>query len=147
MFLGLKKHDLPTRVRTLEWLSTFAIILWGLILFIPGNTFDINNYYYIFKDIAQEEYWGFLCISIGFIRSFALYINGSWRPSPVFRALTSCIGATLWSLVLVSFLTANSPGISASIAAYAILFIMDIISSWRSGRDYADMERANGKYI
>ncbi len=145
--MTLTRPYAPTRVRTLEWCSAAAMMGWGIVLAVPGDTFANSRTYDAFALIAPEWAWAAFCVVMSSLRMLALYANGAWRRSPFLRGFTSAGGVTFWTLVVLLILHAPQHGISTAVPVYSIFVAMDLISAWRSGRDFIEMERAHGRNI
>lgn len=138
---------MPSRPRTLEWISAGAILAAGILLAMPGATFSNSPGYAAFAAVAPENVWAAFCCAVGLVRMVALWINGQWRRSPILRGATSVMGVCLWMLVVSLIMHASLPGPAMVLAPYGALLTIDLISAWRSGRDYIESERAHGRPI
>lgn len=138
---------IPVRPRTLEWIAACAILAAGVLLAMPGETFDNSPAYLPFEAVAPEHVWAAFAVSVGLTRMVALWINGSWRRSPILRGATSIMGVAFWMLIIALVMHAQLSGPAMSLAAFGALLTIDLISAWRSGRDYIESERAHGRPI
>lgn len=138
---------LPARPRTLEWIAATAILAAGVLLAMPGATFGNSPAYQPFAAIAAEHVWASFAMAVGLTRMAALWINGSWRRSPILRGVTSIMGVAFWMLIIALIMHARLSGPAMSLSAFGALLAIDFISAWRSGRDYIESERAYGRPI
>jgi hypothetical protein len=126
------------RERAIEWLSSAALLGWGITLALPGETL-MQNHYVAFRAMGWSEAilaWVF-CL-VGAARLVALYINGRWPKSPIVRIVGAIFGALIWGQVAY-YLAAGTwmlTGLpNTGVATYAILAAADIFSITRAAFD------------
>jgi hypothetical protein len=73
-----------SQTRSVEWLLASMMVAWGFGLLLPGDTMSLPQHRML-GALAPEFVWAAWSISIGAVRVLALYINGSWRRTPLFR--------------------------------------------------------------
>lgn len=140
-------------LRTMEWYAAVVLTLWGLVLLQPSPLFERETFR-TFAPIVDEHALGFLLLVVGSIRCAALYVNGHWRRTPLFRAAGAMVGsavfAGLTALFVISdlayFARAGGAGgtisgffsnyqFSTAIAVYAPLTVFESLSAFRCGKD------------
>lgn len=87
-----------SQTRSVEWLLASMMVAWGVGLMLPGDTMSLPQYRML-GAIAPEYVWAAWSVSMGAVRLVALYINGSWRRTPLFRVTGAGLGL-IWWLVL-----------------------------------------------
>lgn len=130
----------------MEWLASFQIMLWGLILLRGGDTFDTSPAYNNFKAIASEDFWGVFMFCIGAARIVGLIVNGARQDiTPWIRATGAFVGFLVFltiSLSLAGPFLAGQPPIT-SLAMYgpaigaelaAIYYSVQDAKAYRDGR-------------
>ena len=120
--------------RALEWLFAGLMILWGLYVMAPIDTFR-DAQYALMTQTAPEPVWGAFSLAIGFVRIVALWVNGSWRRTPAIRLLSSIIGVMWW--IALGFLLVAGPeyNVPAGVVYYLGFIGAEIFSCWRSSAD------------
>lgn len=131
----------------MEWISAGVIMGCGVLLAMPGATFQNSMAYRAFELIAPENIWAAFCVSVGLLRMAALWINGSWRRSPLLRGATSVLGVGFWVLCISLILHVSLPGPAMTLSLFLGFLAIDLICAWRSGRDHVESERAYGRDI
>lgn len=120
--------------RLIEWLFACMMMSWGIWLCLPMDTFS-NPQYAALKALAPKEVWGAFSVSIAVLRMTSLWINGSWRRTPVIRCGCSILGVVWWLSMI--FLTIASPQQHppAGLTWYPWLVVFEAVSCWRSAAD------------
>ncbi|WP_141102015.1 hypothetical protein [Oceanicola sp. 22II-s10i] len=130
--------------RALEWLTSCVLLVFALTLAMPGDTLAGPGYIG-FRNLGFDE--AALAVPLSLLaagRLAALYINGAWRRSPVIRALGAVVGATVFSMLAVTFgwswlvsgaFTQNRIALGTGMGTYLVLSIFDLLAAHRSGAD------------
>ncbi|KQP90772.1 hypothetical protein [Methylobacterium sp. Leaf117] len=124
-----------TPSRALEWHCAGTDALIALTLALPGKTFSTGAVWDRFAAIMPESEWAVLIGAIAIVRIAALAINGHWRQTPLLRAITALIGATLHAYIAVLFWVPRIGAFGIGAAFSAALAVSDIRSAFRAGRD------------
>lgn len=122
------------QTRSVEWLLASMMVAWGIGLLLPGNSMELPAYR-LLGAIAPEPVWAAWSISIGLLRMLALYINGSWRKTPLVRAVSSLFGAFWWVVLGYCFLKSGPWPYPAGVAWFPVLFLFECYSISRGARD------------
>ena len=83
------------RVRALEWIVGGMMATVTLILAQPEETM-LQPQLVVLHRLASETAWTWLTGTIAAVRLAALWINGSWRPSPLVRGVTAFLSGLFW---------------------------------------------------
>lgn len=124
------------RTRSVEWLLSCLMLTWGVILLAPNDSFA-NPAYQWLATIGEERVWGGLALGIGALRVVALYVNGSWRRTPLIRAFAAVVGLMWWVSVGALLIFGVEPGkpVPAGFAFYPVFALFEAYSCYRSGLD------------
>jgi hypothetical protein len=131
MVIARLTHTFPGRSN--EWFCATFMFLWGIVLLQPAATLAESPGLYPLLRITTEANWTALCLIIGLLRLVILFINGSWRASPKWRAAFAFFGCFFW--FQVSLGVATSGIVSTALACYPLVFLMDVYSTFRAGLD------------
>lgn len=123
-----------TQTRSVEWLLASMMFAWGIGLLLPGNTMSLPQYR-LLSNLAPEFVWAAWSLSIGGLRFVALYINGSWRRTPLIRSACAIFGLIWWLLLCVLFMTANTGPMPAGLLWFPVFIAFEGYSAFRSARD------------
>lgn len=96
-------------------------LLWALILFLPGNTFDWAPYS-LMKEIASEFWWGVAHLIYG---TLIIYTLTHANHSKIIGMIESVIGFLIWTTSAICMLIAVYP-ISAAISPH----IVGALATW-----------------
>ncbi len=120
--------------RALEWMFAALMVIWGLYVLAPIDTFR-GAQYALMLDIAPEPVWGAFSLSIGFVRLVVLWINGSWRRSSAIRMGSSIVGVMWW--IALGFLLVSGPehNVPAGVVYYLGFVGGELFSCWRTSVD------------
>ncbi|TXN41701.1 hypothetical protein FV232_17115 [Methylobacterium sp. WL30] len=124
-----------TPSRDLEWHCAGTDALIAILLALPGKTFATGAIFDRFAAIMPESEWAVLIGGVAIVRIAALAINGHWRRTPLLRAITALIGATLHAYIAVLFWVPSVGAFGIGAAFSAALAVSDIRSAFRAGRD------------
>ena len=121
------------RERLPEWISSFSLMGWGIILLSVSPLNWQQEYFNLLDNIATQETWGLVAVSLGLLRIIALAVNGLWRPTAHLRALGALGGVIVWMTIFVSYfnLDWNPP----SMAIKAGMVVTDLIALWYAAGD------------
>jgi hypothetical protein len=61
--------------RQLEFIPALFLLLWGIWVFLPWNTFSVSGAYAIMLSLAPEWTWGLAVASIGAFQLVALFTS------------------------------------------------------------------------
>ncbi len=123
-----------SKTRSVEWLLAAMMVAWGLGLLLPGNTMELPAYR-LLGAIAPESVWSAWSLSIGAVRMAALYINGSYRRTPLIRATCSLLGAMWWVVLGYCFFTAAPAPYAAGLMWFPVLVAFEGYSVARGAQD------------
>ncbi|WP_121064822.1 hypothetical protein [Chachezhania antarctica] len=130
--------------RATEWLTSCVLLVFAITLMVPGDTMGRAGFA-PFRSMGFDE--AMLSTPLALIASArlaALYINGQWRRSPVMRATGAVVGATVFTMLAVTFgwawLTAgavfqNAVALTTGFGTYLVLAAFDVLAAYRSGAD------------
>ncbi|GGC68740.1 hypothetical protein [Chelatococcus reniformis] len=132
MVVDLGKHF---AVRASEWGLAGMAAGYGVALLWPGDTFGTSPSYSFMAAIANESTWGLAALTIGLIRLTALFINGTYRRSPLIRAGTAFLCVDLWTAIALGLSAGDARAPATGLAIYPVLAALDIWNVYRSMRD------------
>lgn len=100
MWVSVKHRFLP---RKTEWIFGWILMIAGLVLLHPYETFDLPSYI-LFKSLMTENVWGFVMAGVGGARLMGLWINGSMRNvTPWIRAASAGFSFFVWLGISLAF--------------------------------------------
>ena len=128
--------------RILEWYVAAQLLLWGLILLAPFDTFTATNLFAGFE--VSENALGAAMLLMGLIRIGALIVNGAVpNVTPFFRIGGAFLGCGVWFYISMNL--AASGHISTWIAAWPMACIAEFINLYRASQDArVGVRRATG---
>ena len=107
-----------------EWITASAMLL-AFIQLVLLSDIDSADGYLVFEAIGIDKLIPICALGvIGFLRVIALYINGSWKRTPLIRAVGAIVGAVFFTLL--------------SFGGYLpalVLAIADVYAGYRAGYD------------
>lgn len=126
--------------RAVEWLLASLQVAWGTAVLLPGVELTGPNYQPLLA-LAPEPVWGNLAIAIGGLRLGALYINGTWRRTPILRALGAAFGVVWWIVLGGLYAIAVNQGAKPFpfMLAYPVFVVFEFLSMYRCGIDMNEM--------
>ena len=132
------------RERMPEWVQATGMLAWGLMALASADLFNAQEFFHPLLKFMSQTAWGIAVSTVGLIRLTFLVINGAWRPSAHIRAVGCAAGTLLWGCLFISAL--NLGWLTPTVAIYAMLLGLDLISLWFSAGDakLADLS-AKGK--
>lgn len=117
--------------RILEWYVAAQLLVWGLVLLLPANTFADGSSFIAFQ--IDENTLAWLMLSLGVVRIVALVINGSLpEVTPLVRLGGAFLGAGVWFYISLEF--AGSGFVGTWIAAWPMAFIAEFINMYRAAQ-------------
>lgn len=126
-----------------EWIGAAALILWGTNLIMTDVSWVNPEAWQLMLRMTSEDNWGLICVMAGVLWIMALIINGTFsgtiysRYSPAVRGICAAVSATIWFLVVMSVLTAQSSGRGIYPLPLA-LSVWCVFNAWRdNGRSRA----------
>lgn len=126
--------------RAVEWLLACLLIAWGVGVLLPGIVLD-GDIYAPLVALAPEVAWGNFAVAVGSLRVGALYINGSWRRTPILRAIGAGLGVVWWIVLGGLYVVAVNQGAKPFpfIMAYPVFVYFELLSMYRCGVDMNEM--------
>jgi hypothetical protein len=121
--------------RLVEWLFASMMVAWGAWLLVPQWQTFVWPQYDALRAIAPEPVWGVWSVAVGVVRMAALFINGSWRRTPLLRLIGSSLGMIWWLVLIYLFLLSPQGNPPAGYAFYPVFVVFEGISCWRSAAD------------
>lgn len=120
-----------------EWVAAVQIMLWGVVLLLPGSTFDYGPYM-DFGRMASENSWGFFMLFIGLARIGGLIVNGARQDiTPWIRATGAVFGFLIFGVLSLKMAVPVFRGyaIPAELAIYPPMAIAELVAFFYSLRD------------
>lgn len=107
-----------------EWITASAMLM-AFIQLIFSSDVTTAEWHQLFEAAGIERMIPIIGLGIvGFLRVIALYINGSWKRTPLIRAVGAIVGAAFFTLLLLGgYLPA------------LVLAIADVYAGYRAGYD------------
>lgn len=140
---GVQSH-FPARAG--EWALAAMLIDWGCRLLRHDIIFDNAPAFRQMASIFAENTWGWIAVTVGFLRIVSLIVNGTFphtwygRWSPHVRCAMSFLSVGCWSLIALGI--AKSGINSTGLSIYPYLAAFDIWNAYRASQDAAKMDRA-----
>lgn len=95
-------------VRPSQFALGVASILWSVMLFWPGNTFERQTYAAM-AEIANEYVWGGAFLAVGTVNLYNV-VSAFWKPWPrLVSRFDAFLTFLVWSAAVVSIIVAQSP--------------------------------------
>lgn len=118
--------------RILEWYVAAQLLMWGLVLLAPGDSFAGSVAFDHFG--IAEDNLGLIMLGLGVIRIGALIVNGAVpNVTPFFRLGGAFLGCGVWFFISLKFGEAGH--ISTWIAAWPMAFIAEFVNIYRASQD------------
>ena len=124
-------------LRAAEWIMSFTMITWGLIVLTNPGIFSTAPSFRGMEHIMPQNTWGILALLFGTIGSCALAINGFWVATPFIRAVCAFIRCFFWFQITLGLFAGGVA--TTGLAIYPWLFAMDM---WNIYRAMSDARRA-----
>lgn len=136
--------------RLSEWVAAGALIGFALVLMTDGNSFTQSTPWGGFARMGATEVGIAVPLAVvGAMRIIALWANGSWRRSPLLRAIGAVAGFTCFSLLAVTALspwvTGKANTLSTGVVPYTAFAVLDLIAAYRAGADVGANKRAGAR--
>jgi hypothetical protein len=125
------------QTRMLEMGLAALMVTCGITLLWPGETFASPIYAILIRWMTEAQ-GGWFLLSVGFLRSVALIINGRWRSSPIARIAGCLTGCGFWFTFAVSVGTVDRGDITGwpiLLPISGTLFLLEFFSAMRCGTD------------
>lgn len=106
-----------------EWAAAVMITLWGISVFGQPGLFETNASFSEFPRAASQVTWAIGAMIVGGLRLFVLLINGAWRRSYHWRAITAFLTCFFWMEISLSFYGSGQP--VTALAIYPVLLVLD----------------------
>lgn len=126
-----------TDITPIRFFIACSSVLWGILLFWPGDTFSRPTYFIMAK-FASENMWAGLFSLSGFIGLMSIFYDVKHKISLIGEAL---LGVTLWSSSCIAMLLSVYPP-PAAISAEVVAAIS---SWWILVRYPSDWSKLHGK--
>ena len=134
LILHIRKHF---RVRATEWLLSGVMLLWGVLLLCPSDTFAMPSYGELAR-IGSEDAWGWFGVTVGGLRLLVLIINGALRPSPHLRAILAWLSSYFWWQLSLGFYMAGEGGMALALCPLAVVF--DVFNAAMAAGDAGEID-------
>ena len=130
--------DLMAGGRIFEWFSALEMAAFGLALLHPDPAFSTRAFVGFVRIGVSENFVGGSSFAVGVLWCVALYINGSWRRSPMLRFACALAGGSFWGCVSFTFAIAyfqfGAP-ISTAMGTYALSCVFTFFAARRAVYD------------
>lgn len=134
--------------RILEWYVAAQLLMWGMILLAPEESFKTSVVFVNFG--VSEQLTGQIMLAVGVVRMGALIVNGAVpHVTPFVRLGGAWIGCGVWFYISVKF--AEAGHISTWIAAWPMACLAEFVNMYRASQDARvgvskvnSMQRAHG---
>ena len=120
--------------RMTEWMLATITAVWGVVLLLPGHTFD-QPAWTGFKAIFQDEVMlGQLMVLLGVVRIIGLIINGARKTvTPWIRSVSASFGFLLF--VGITYCYMLSGVVSTWLAIYPVFALVELVNIYRAAHD------------
>jgi len=120
--------------RMTEWMLATITAVWGVVLLLPGATFD-QPAWTGFKAIFQDEVMlGQLMVLLGVVRIIGLIINGARKTvTPWIRSVSASFGFLLF--VGITYCYMLSGVVSTWLAIYPVFALVELVNIYRAAHD------------
>jgi len=120
--------------RMTEWMLAAITAVWGVVLLLPGHTFDQPTWAG-FKAIFQDEdMLGQLMLLLGVVRIVGLIINGARKTvTPWIRSVSASFGFLLF--VGITYCYMLSGVVSTWLAIYPVFALVELVNIYRAAHD------------
>lgn len=124
--------------RMMEWFNSGHMILFGLILLLPAETFNQPAFSAFRQLVPSEDFLGWIMLMIGCLRIIGLVVNGAReKVTPQIRQFSAGIGCLIWSGICYGF--ASSDVVSTWLAIYPLLALGELVNIFRAARDQGEI--------
>ncbi len=124
--------------RMMEWFMAGHMLLFGLVLLMPTNTFN-QPAWASFRDIFRsEEILGWVMFGVGILRIAGLIINGARKNvTPQIRQFSAAVGCIIWAGITFGFYSSNV--VSTWLAIYPLFAIGELVNIHRAAHDEGEI--------
>jgi CHASE2 domain-containing sensor protein len=105
----------------LERLSAMGLLIWGIWLLLPWDTFGASPSFRAMKAFAPEWIWGASIAFVGFLQTLAT-LRKNYRA----RIVTAMLAIFFWLAIVIFFFLGNI--LSTAWIPYIVLAIMNIVA-------------------
>lgn len=124
--------------RMTEWFMSFHMVLFGLVLLFPVETFNGPAYAGFRALFRSEEVLGWVMFVVGTVRIIGLIINGARKKvTPQIRQGSAAIGCVIWAGICYAFLSSNV--VSTWLAVYPLFAVGELINIHRAAHDEGEV--------
>ena len=120
--------------RDIEWMVSTLLVGLGLGIALLPDVFASPSFRGFAGRGIDEDPFGIGVMVIGATWMVGLWINGSWRRSPLLRLACALVGTTIWSALEAGFIFSTA---SPSILTYGVITAFSLIACARCGHDAA----------
>lgn len=125
------------RIRQTEWLLAVITYLWGNVLLLPGNMFNLPDYSG-FRDLfGSESILGVAMMLLGLLRLAGLIVNGARKNvTPHIRMVSAGIGCLIFFGICYCYVLSGI--VSDWLAIYPAFVVVEIINVNNAARDVGE---------
>lgn len=140
--------------RKIEWLMAALTFLWGFYILQHPEVFTQRQTSEILSNMVEmaaiyglkpETFWGWGAFSMGLIRATALFVNGAYVRTPIFRMIAAFGSMFIFTQVSIALYRSGVPNFG--IVVYPWLVFADLLSAYRAAQDavFAEVQRRSQK--
>lgn len=120
--------------RMTEWFMAGHMMLFGLVLLFPKETFNGPAYAGFRALFRSEDVLGWAMFVVGIVRVIGLVVNGAKKNvTPQIRQASAAIGCIIWAGICYAFFTSNV--VSTWLAVYPLFAVGELINIHRAAHD------------
>lgn len=124
--------------RMTEWFMAGHMLLFGLVLLFPVETFNGPAYAGFGAIFLSEDVLGWVMFVAGLARIGGLVVNGARKNiTPQIRQISAALGCIVWSGICFAFFTSNV--VSTWLAVYPLFAIGELINIHRAAHDEGEV--------
>jgi cytochrome b561 len=129
------RHRFRTRVT--EWLLALVTALWGVIILLPGDTFDQPAFSGFRSFFGNEDYLGALMLILGLLRIAGLFVNGARRNvTPHVRMVSAACGCLIFFGICYCYMLSGI--VSTWLAIYPPFVLAELVNAYRAAHDVGE---------
>lgn len=140
--------------RKIEWLMAGLTFVWGYYILAHPGVFTQPETREILSGmvtlaglygLTPVVFWGGGAMFMGLLRALALFINGAYARTPIFRAVAAFGTMFIFTQVSIALYRSGVPNFG--IVVYSWLVIADLLSAYRAAQDavFAEVQRRSQK--
>lgn len=139
--------------RKIEWLMSGLAACWGSYILAFPEVFDQPATATLLRPMVDmvewigdpATIWGGGALAMGLIRAVALFINGAYVRTPLFRAIAAFGTMFIFTQVSIAFYRTGVPNFG--LVVYPWLVVADLLSAFRAAQDavLAEAQRRSQK--